>query len=185
MNSYLCLFPLLPTSKHSSARGHLPNKCRPPDRMWSKCGNSAFWGETHWFCFSLPKQSIFTLFSPSQEIISILVAVILPALLSQQQQLARLDCIHISCGILVWLRRKKREEDQEYNSNYHVFFLSLVLVLGIMAGLRTYAKESNRSGGRKCGKGMRLRSPSKWCMSYIYIQTYKYKHTNKYVYISI
>lgn len=66
-------------------------------------------------------------------------------------------------------RRKKREEDQEYNSNYQVFLLSLVMVLGIMAGLRIYAKKSNGSGGRKCGKGVRLQSPSEWCMSYIHI----------------
>lgn len=103
------------------------------------------------------------------------MAVDLPALLSQQQ-LSRLDCIFTSrvaspCVVAdaVHRRRNKREEDQEYNSNYQVFLLSLVMVLGITAGLRIYAKKSNGSGGRKCGKGIRLQSPSKWCMSYIHI----------------
>lgn len=103
------------------------------------------------------------------------MAVGLPALLSRSSSWQGLTAFtsHVASPCLVAdadaQEKEKREEDQEYNGNYQVCFLSLVLVLGIMAGLRIYAKKSNGSGGRKCGKGMRLQSPSEWFMSYIYI----------------
>lgn len=65
--------------------------------------------------------------------------------------------------------KEEKRGDQEYKSNYQVFFFVSSSGARYQAGLRIYTKESNRSGGRKCGKGMRLQSPLEWCMSYIYI----------------
>lgn len=146
-------------------------------------------GATCWFYFSLSNQSTFTLFRPSQEIIPTLVAVDLPALLSLSSsswQGLTVFTSHVPSHVWLWMlmhrRRKKREEHQEYNGNDQVFFLSLVLVLCIMAGLRIYPEKKNGSGGRKGGKEMKLQSPSEWCISYIYIQTqaHKYIHTHMY-----
>lgn len=113
---------------------------------------------TPWFYFFLSKQPTFALFSPSWEIISSLVAVDLTALLSLSSIWQGLTVFtsHVASHVWLWMlmhrRRKKGEEYQEYNSNYQFFFLSLFLVLGIVAGLRIYTKKSNGTGGRKGGK---------------------------------
>lgn len=117
-------------------------------------------GATCWFYFSLSNQSTFTLFRPSQEIIPTLVAVDLPALLSLSSsswQGLTVFTSHVPSYVWLWMlmhrRRKKREEHQEYNGNYQVFFL--VSSSGVMyhGWFEDLSQEKEWIWGKKGWKG--------------------------------